>query len=357
MKNEKYQSLVIEAIVFDLSLFENVVVPENAATNMHTTQSENLSPEFKTASYEKFLRMHKANLVYQQLAKVVEIPKHKGMSIEFYEKVHIDPVLTPIVEGMTPDPNKFTIKAKTATLEQFGDWVLFSDVALGTSLHDLVNAVRDPQGYQSARTKNLLQRNALVKTTKVAFASSIVDGVETEVTSQKTLTGDCKLTVREVKKMVARLRRNNVPPAIGEDYVMVIHPDTEFDLTEDPEWKEQNKYINNENMLNGQVGRISGMRFLSSSDTLITKGGTNDPTGLAVYHNLVFGAEAFGAVDLEGEGTQHIAKGLGSGGTADPLNQRATVGWKFMATTPILDELGVWDLMTTSSFSKTAIAN
>ena len=33
-----------------------------------------------------------------------------------------------------------------------------------------------------------------------------------------------------------------------------------------------------------------------------------------------------------------IVKGLGSGGTADPLDRRATVGWKFSTAVKVVDE-------------------
>ncbi|NLE57157.1 MAG: N4-gp56 family major capsid protein [Planctomycetes bacterium] len=50
--------------------------------------------------------------------------------------------------------------------------------------------------------------------------------------------------------------------------------------------------------------------------------------GRDVYVTLFLGADAFGTTELSGGGLEHIAKQLGSAGTADPLNQRATVGWK-----------------------------
>jgi N4-gp56 family major capsid protein len=54
-----------------------------------------------------------------------------------------------------------------------------------------------------------------------------------------------------------------------------------------------------------------------------------------VHSALVFGKDAYGTVDI-GSGTgnvQSIVKPFGSAGTADPLNQRATVGAKIMAYT------------------------
>ncbi len=50
--------------------------------------------------------------------------------------------------------------------------------------------------------------------------------------------------------------------------------------------------------------------------------------GRDVYATLILGADAYGVTELEGEGLKMIIKQLGSGGTADPLNQRNTVAWK-----------------------------
>ncbi len=50
--------------------------------------------------------------------------------------------------------------------------------------------------------------------------------------------------------------------------------------------------------------------------------------GRDVYSTLIFGANAYGVTEVTGGGLEHIVKQLGSGGTADPLNQRATAGWK-----------------------------
>ena len=40
--------------------------------------------------------------------------------------------------------------------------------------------------------------------------------------------------------------------------------------------------------------------------------------------------------DIAGGGLQTIIKQKGSGGTADPLDQRATIGWKAAKTAEIL---------------------
>lgn len=60
--------------------------------------------------------------------------------------------------------------------------------------------------------------------------------------------------------------------------------------------------------------------------------------GRDVYSTLILGANAYGVTEIAGGGLQHIVKQLGSSGSADPLNQRATVGWKAIKTAERLVE-------------------
>lgn len=63
-------------------------------------------------------------------------------------------------------------------------------------------------------------------------------------------------------------------------------------------------------------------------------GAIHPKTGEAsdVHTTLVFGADAYGVIDVDGSGTiETIIKPHGSAGSLDPLNQRATVGAKVAA--------------------------
>ncbi len=60
--------------------------------------------------------------------------------------------------------------------------------------------------------------------------------------------------------------------------------------------------------------------------------------GRDVYSVLFLGKNAYGTTEVEGGGLQNIVKQLGSAGTGDPLNQRATSGWKATKTAEILTE-------------------
>ena len=85
-----------------------------------------------------------------------------------------------------------------------------------------------------------------------------------------------------------------------------------------------------------------------AADTLVYSedaGALDDETkkGMDVHATLVFGADAYGVIDVDGEGClQTIVKPCGSGGASDPLDQRATVGAKVAAyTARILNNLWI----------------
>ena len=63
-----------------------------------------------------------------------------------------------------------------------------------------------------------------------------------------------------------------------------------------------------------------------------------DDTTIDVYSTLVFGANAYGMIPLQKGNIKNIVKKMGSAGTEDPLDQRATSGWKMAKTCKILND-------------------
>jgi N4-gp56 family major capsid protein len=65
-----------------------------------------------------------------------------------------------------------------------------------------------------------------------------------------------------------------------------------------------------------------------------------------VYPVIYLGKDAYGIVPLKGANAMSlIAHNPGSSGTADPLNQRGTLGWKAAQTSIILNDLWAYRLM------------
>jgi N4-gp56 family major capsid protein len=95
----------------------------------------------------------------------------------------------------------------------------------------------------------------------------------------------------------------------------------------------------------------------TGDNSTIAPGGAG-ASNAAVYGCIFLGRDAYGIVDIEGAGIETIVKGMGSAGTADPLNQRSTIGWKIPAyAAKILQQEYIVRLEVGSTFSGTDEAN
>ena len=90
---------------------------------------------------------------------------------------------------------------------------------------------------------------------------------------------------------------------------------------------------------------------VTAADNAVIYPGEGGAEGMAVYGCLFIGKDAYGVVDLSA-GTEVIVKPRGSGGTADPLDQRSSVGWKGVHAAAILYDEYMVRVECGSSYSK-----
>lgn len=320
--------------------------------NTNVTTDSGLSAENKTFYDRTLLESAKPNLIHSQFGQKRPIPKNGGKKIEFRRYGALPKALTPLTEGVTPDGRKLTVTAIEAEVHQYGDYVALSDVLDLTAIDNNVLEATKAIGNQAGLTLDTITRNVLQAGTNVQYCPKVGATGTTAVTSRADIDATCKLTVDEIKKAVATLKANNVPKISGS-YVAIIHPYAAYDLMSDPAWEEMHKYTTSDNMYEGEIGRIAGVRFVESSEALIVKTSTNP----AVFCTLVLGENAYGITEVTGGGLKTIIKQLGSAGTADPLDQRSTVGWKAMQTAEILQQNYMIRIESGGAFSGTAKAN
>jgi N4-gp56 family major capsid protein len=96
----------------------------------------------------------------------------------------------------------------------------------------------------------------------------------------------------------------------------------------DKEWIDAHKYTNVTNLYEGEIGEIAGVRFVQTTEAKVYENG--------VFGTLIFGEGAYGVTEINGGGLQTIVKQKGSAGTADPLDQRSSIGWKAIKTAELL---------------------
>ena len=314
--------------------------------NTNLTTSEGLTAEMKIYYSDYLIDMAEPNLVHDQFGQKHPISEANGKKIEFRKYSPLPKLTVALEEGKTPNGQSLTMSTVTATVKQYGGYVELSDMLLLTAIdNNLVQATK-LIGGQAGRTLDTITREELNAGTNVQYA-------EGQVASRAALKGGAEsgnhyLTVNAVRQAVRTLKRMNAPKING-DYVAIIHPDCTYDLMSDPNWKYPHQYVDTKEIYQGEIGKIEGVRFVETSEAKIFEGA--GASSRDVYSTLVIGDDAYGVTDISGGGLEHIVKQLGSAGTADPLNQRATVGWKATKTAVRLVEEYMVRIETCSSYN------
>ena len=299
------------------------------AATVQTTLLGDLSAEMKTFYDMTLIDEATANLVHDQFGQKRPIPANGGKTIEFRKFAPLAKALTPITEGITPDGKSLKVSTITATVSQYGDYITQSDVLELTALDNTILEATKLLGRQAGATLDTVVRDVLHSGTNVTYCPKVADGVETAVTSRDGLDSTSQLTVKVIQQVVAKLRAQNAPTINGK-YVAIVHPYVAYDLMRDPEWIDAHKYAKPDNLYEGEIGEVAGVRFVQTTEAKIYNGG--------VFGTLIFGDGAYGVTEISGGGLQTIVKQKGSAGTADPLDQRSSVGWKAIKTAELLIE-------------------
>ena len=314
----------------DLQMFATA-----STQNQNTTGASGMSAEMKTFYEKRLIDQAEPALVHDQFGDPYPIPANGGKNIEFRKYDSLPKATTPLTEGVTPDGQTMNVSTVTAEVRQYGGWVPITDTLQLTAIDNNIVQATKIIASQAGRTLDTIVRDVLAGGTNVIYAPKIGEGgAETAVTSRATLDATCQLTSDLIARAATQLKAMNTDP-IGTSFVGIIHPYTAYDLKKDPAWVEAHKYASPEEIFEGEIGKIGNVRFVETSEAKIWTG-TGCPSGLAVFGTLVLGAHAYATTELEGGGLQHIVKQLGYGD--DPLNQRASVGWKAVKTAERLSE-------------------
>ena len=319
--------------------FDTIPGPMNETGSTGT--GNELSPEMKTYYNTNLINLVGPYLVHDQFGQQENIPMNHGKTIEFRGFRPLTKALTPLTEGVTPQGEKLDMFTVVATLKQYGSYVTLTDMLEFTAVDKMILQAQERCGEQAGLTLDTVTREVINAGTNVQYG----DGSKT---SRAALTQEDLLTVKAIKKAVRALKKQNTPKINGI-YPAVINPDVAYDLSEDPEYKELIKYTENSQFKNGFLYRLSGVEFYESTEAKIFA--STGASGIDVYSTILFGKGAYGVTKLAGNGLQTIIKQKGSAGSADPLDQRSTVGWKATKAVAILVDQYMLRIETGSTFN------
>ncbi len=243
-------------------------------TNNGTTEAFNsnytLEPGLKTYYDTELLENTREKRVFAQFGMRQPLPKNRGKTVEWRKWKTLPPAMKALVEGVNPKGRKMGEIAITKTISQHGDYVEKTDV-LDLHFYDNVGqAITEELGSAAAQTMDLLIRNELLTGTNVMVADTIGSGgAVTENSVRWKLAGEAFLTPDMVAQVATKMEADKVPMLDGRYYVGVIHPYAKYDLRKSDYWTEVHEYAAVEEIFNGEIGELHGVRFMTTTNAPI----------------------------------------------------------------------------------------
>ena len=356
---------------FDLQYFAeagSVVNATNGYVNATSgaredfTEAKTLSPELKAFYDTELLENARAELFYAQFAKRQPLPKnHKGQ-VE-WRKWNTFERAAKLTEGVIPTGQKFGVTTVTGAVDQYGTYTAITDKLELRAYDDVILGATEEMGASAAETQEKLIRDALLLGTNVLYCDNVTlatGAVGTTPTKcsemEASATQMSLLTPAMINKAVTILKKNRAPRINGR-YYAVIHPSVAHDLRQSEGWIEAHKYAAPEELFNGEIGELHGVRFIENVFAPVL-GGTDyqNKAGSKTYASYFFGKDACGIIDPEGGALEMIIHDKGEIG--GPLNQFSTIGYKFETNgATILYPERLLRVMSCSSFSGTDNVN
>jgi N4-gp56 family major capsid protein len=306
------------------------------------------------------------------------LPAQSGKTVQWYRFASQAAVTTNMTELTVPAQVILSASTITATLIQRGAYARVSDLLIMTAIDPLLEDAATLMGEKAARSVDTFihsqmgffvnaaaKRSALTASLthtgsgarcysgRIDHGATNDDGfallhnnarlATSALVSSMTTSG---LTVKQIQHGAMWLRANDVSPFDDGLYVGIIHPKMAYSLMTASGWKGWQKYTSPELMYKGEVGQVGGVRFVESSDAPAYQlSGDLFTTAVSgsVFGTIIFGPHAYGVTEISGQGNKQkgyemFIKQLGSAGTADPVNQAATVGFKITMAARILNK-------------------
>lgn len=231
---------------------------------------------------------------FGQIPEPHPLPMNSGKTIQMKRYALPGFNTTPAAEGVIGSPVGQASTTITSVVEQYSDFMSTSSLLSETDISNTREQMKEDLSYRAAGTVDTIIRTEI--------DSNTAGLVSTQGGS---------LSAADFKANVSLLKGINVKPLQGEDFVGVQHPYVTYDLISDNTaggFIDALKYANGTQVLNGEVGKVGGVRIMESTNV-----GTAGASPNVQYYTYIFGKGGFGQVDLMGRGPDKIT---------DPSNER-----------------------------------
>lgn len=303
------------------------------ADNLTTTSQ--VDPGVQTFYDRVLLKRALPLLVHDKFGQVRNIPSGSGNQIKFRRYASLSAATTPLAEGVTPSGKVLSKTDLTAQVSQYGDFVHVTDIVDLTVEDSVLTEASELLGEQAGLTIDTITRDILVACASLYNCSGGGNG---QTPTQISAT-DCDAAVKTLLSGNAKFITSVITGSTGvgtapvrPSFWAIAHSDLLDAIEACTGFIHQANYPKQNDVQEGEWGQVKNIRFLTTTNGDRTLG-TPD-----IYRVPVIGQNAYGVTRIEKGSLMNIVKAFGSAGTADPLNQRATSGWKAMYVARILND-------------------
>lgn len=290
------------------------------------------------AYYERtFLKRANPRLVMAEGSQPEVLGSNNGSTVTFTRYAVRPLALTPLATGTNPTHVANTAVNVVATLAEYGDNEKISKFLSTTSI-DKNNAEKiAAMGDGMGNTLDAITRDALFAGATVQYAAgrtSLITVAQTDL-----------FNATEAAKARRTLVGNNVQ--FYDDGMLMgkVQPMTEFDIITSATWLNVKSYQNQDDLYNGEIGSLYGIRFVLSTQHKAEAGA--GATGATVYSNFVHGKNAFGTVNLEGDMPKPVIV-TGADGS-NVAGRFANISWAGSYTAKVLNPLWILNVKSGAS--------
>lgn len=316
-----------------------------------------LSPELKAFYDTELLENARCEFFYAQFAKRQPLPLHHNGVIEWRKWNTFDRVVK-MACGVIPTGQKFGVTTVSGSVIQHDSTTHTGDSLELRAYDDVILGATEECGIDAAEVQERLIRDGLLTNMNVLYCDNVTyDGRSFGTpTSCKEMAGGendvmSRLTPEMINKAVLIMKKNRVPRINGR-YYAVVHPSVARDLHRDEGWIEAHKYAAPEELFNGEIGELHGVRFIEDVAAPVLGGEEySNIHGGVTYASYFFGKDAFGITDPEGGSLEMIIHDKRDFG---PLATESEVGYRFETNgATIIYPERLLRVMSCSSFSAT----
>lgn len=235
--------------------------------NYQYSYSPGIAPSASIQYFERtLLEDMQADLIHARDGQKRSLPKGNGKTVNFRRLTPLTAITDPLIEGVTPDGQNMQETEFTAMVKPYGGHIAMSDEFDMYTLDNLTQEAAKLLSNQANLSLDTISRDALHAGMNVAFAGG--------KTSRASLTSADVLTGAMIKKIVRNLKRKNVAPFPDGYYHAIVHPDTVFDLTNDPMWLDVARYQDKAKVEKYELGTMYKVKFFESTNAKVfTNGG------------------------------------------------------------------------------------